>query len=138
MTVNALFVPQPNPHYCTLQHKMCITRQVLTPWYRKVAIFIFESTDGMTSWLTLYFPFPYSYSVFLNVKVIGIIQRTNNKGDKLSPWKMPLFILTFPSNCSGKFNYYNVVFLLSVIMISFITIIIMLLLLYLPMMMVSI
>ena len=35
--------------------------------------------------VTLYFPFPYSYSVFLNVMVIGIIQRTNSKGDKLSP-----------------------------------------------------
>ena len=31
MTVNALFVPQPSPHYCTLQHKMCQTRQVSNP-----------------------------------------------------------------------------------------------------------
>jgi len=33
----------------------------------------------------------------------------------VSPWKMPLFILAFPNNCPGKFNYYNVVLLLILI-----------------------
>ena len=54
----------------------------------------------------------YAGFVFLRTQVIGIIAITNIRGDRLSPWKIPHLIRTYPS-CFP--SYSNLVFHLCIL-----------------------